>query len=196
MKAEKEQVEVQSRAELRQWLAENHERGEGVWLVTHKKSAGDKYVSWDDIVQEVICFGWIDSQARKLDADRSMQWISPRKPGSGWSRRNKEHVAELEVAGLLMPAGIAKIEAAKADGSWNVFDAVENLELPPDLVEALAEYTDAAVNFEAFPRSVKRSILAWIAIAKRPLTRQKRIEETARLAQDNIRANEWPRNTP
>lgn len=196
MNAEKEQIQVESRAELRQWLAENQGRSEGVWLVTFKKSAGDKYVSWDDIVQEVICFGWIDSQARKLDADRSMQWIAPRKPGSGWSRRNKEHVAQLAAAGLLMPAGLAKIEAAKADGSWNALDAVENLELPPDLVEALAEYTDAAANFEAFPRSVKRSILEWISNAKRPQTRQTRIEETARLAQDNIRANQWPRHTP
>jgi uncharacterized protein YdeI (YjbR/CyaY-like superfamily) len=105
-------------------------------------------------------------------------------------------VAQLEAAGLLMPAGIAKIEAAKADGSWNALDAVENLELPQDLVEALAEYTDAAANFEAFPRSVKRSILEWIANAKQPSTRQKRIEETARLAQDNIRANQWRRSTP
>lgn len=196
MNAEKEQIQVESRAELRQWLAENQGRSEGVWLVTFKKSAGDKYVSWDDLVQEVICFGWIDGQARKLDADRSMQWIAPRKPGSGWSRRNKEHVAQLAAAGLLMPAGLAKIEAAKADGSWNALDAVENLELPPDLVEALAEYTDAAANFEAFPRSVKRSILEWISNAKRPQTRQTRIEETARLAQDNIRANQWPRHTP
>lgn len=196
MNAEKEQIQVESRAELRQWLAENQGRSEGVWLVTFKKSAGDKYVSWDDLVQEVICFGWIDGQARKLDADRSMQWIAPRKPGSGWSRRNKEHVAQLAAAGLLMPAGLAKIEAAKADGSWNALDAVENLELPPDLIEALAEYTDAAANFEAFPRSVKRSILEWISNAKRPQTRQTRIEETARLAQDNIRANQWPRHTP
>lgn len=196
MTTAKEEVQVESRAALRQWLAQNHERGEGVWLVTFKKHCGDKYVSWDDIVQEVICFGWIDSQARKLDADRSMQWIAPRKPGSGWSRRNKAHVAQLEADGLLMPAGIAKIEAAKADGSWNALDAVENLETPLDLVEALAEYIDAVDNFEAFPRSVKRSILEWIQNAKRPQTRQKRVEETARLAQDNIRANQWPRHVP
>lgn len=194
MTAEKEQVQVESRAALRQWLAENHQRSKGVWLVTFKKSAGDKYVSWDDLVQEVICFGWIDSQARKVDTDRSMQWIAPRKRGSGWSRRNKEHVAQLEAAGLLLPAGMAKIEAAKADGSWNALDAVENLEISPDLAEALAVYTDAVDNFEAFPPSVKRSILEWIQNAKRPQTRQKRVEETARLAQDNIRANQWSRS--
>ncbi len=196
MSADKEQIQVESRTELRQWLAKNHARKEGVWLVTFKKSAGDKYVSWDDLVQEVICFGWIDSQVRRLDADRSMQWIAPRKPGSGWSRRNKEHVAQLAAAGLLMPAGLAKIEAAQADGSWNALDAVENLEVPPDLVEALAEYTDAAAHFEAFPRSVKRSILEWIGNAKQPSTRQKRVAETARLAQDNIRANQWRPSTP
>jgi uncharacterized protein YdeI (YjbR/CyaY-like superfamily) len=106
MMAEKEQVQVESRAELRQWLAKNHERKEGVWLITFKKSAGDKYVSWDDLVQEVICFGWIDGQARKLDADRSMQWIAPRKRGSGWSRRNK---------GACGPAG----GGWPADARWN-----------------------------------------------------------------------------
>ena len=82
-----------------------------------------------------------------------MQWIAPRKRGSGWSRRNKEHVAQLEAVGLLLPAGIAKIEAAKADGSWNALDAVENLELPPDLVEALAEHTDAPHAHHDRPRA-------------------------------------------
>lgn len=196
MKMEKEQVQVESRAELRQWLAENHERSEGVWLITFKKNVGDKYVSWDDIVEEVICFGWIDSLPRKLDQERSMLWIAPRKAGSNWSGRNKAVVARLETAGLLAPAGLAKIEAAQADGSWNALDGVENMDVPPDLTEALAQYTDAAANFEAFPRSVKRGILEWILNAKRPQTRQKRIEETARLAQDNIRANQWPRHTP
>lgn len=196
MKMEKEQVQVESRAELRQWLAENHERSEGVWLITFKKNVGDKYVSWDDIVEEVICFGWIDSLPRKLDQERSMLWIAPRKAGSNWSGRNKAVVARLETAGLLAPAGLAKIEAAQADGSWNALDGVENMDVPPDLTEALAQYTDAAANFEAFPRSVKRGILEWILNAKRPQTRQKRIEETARLAQDNIRANQWPRYTP
>ena len=188
---DKEQVQVESRREWRQWLAENHERDEGVWLVTFKKHMGNKYLSYEEMVEEALCFGWIDSLGRKLDDERTMLWMSPRKPGSGWSRPNKERVDRLTAANLMMPAGLEKIEAAKADGSWTALDAVENLEIPPDLEEEFRNYESAASNFEAFPRSVKRAILEWISNAKRPPTRAKRVEETARLAQDNIRANQW-----
>lgn len=90
-----------------------------------------------------------------------------------------------------MPAGLAKVEAAKQDGSWHRLDAVEALEIPPDLADAFAAYPNAASHFNAFPRSVKRGILEWIIIAKKPETRTKRIEETAKLAEENIRANQW-----
>jgi uncharacterized protein YdeI (YjbR/CyaY-like superfamily) len=94
-------------------------------------------------------------------------------------------------AGLMTPAGLAKIEAAKANGSWSALDSVEALEVPPDLETALGSYSAAGQNFDEFPRSAKRAILEWIVNAKKPETRAKRIEETARLAQDNIRANQW-----
>ncbi|GAB4439512.1 MAG: YdeI/OmpD-associated family protein [Anaerolineae bacterium] len=186
-----ERVQIESRAEWRRWLAQNHQNEGGIWLVTFKKHCGDKYVSYDDIVEEALCFGLVDSLPRKLDEDRSMLWLAPRKPGSNWSRLNKQRVEKLIAAGLMTPAGLEKIEAAKQDGSWTALDAVENLEIPPDLDAALDQYSAAKENFEAFPRSVKRGILEWIANAKRPATRAKRIEETARLAQDNIRANQW-----
>jgi uncharacterized protein YdeI (YjbR/CyaY-like superfamily) len=93
--------------------------------------------------------------------------------------------------GLMTEAGLAKVEAAQQDGSWYALDAVEALEIPADLEEALAAYPSARGHFDAFPRSVKRGILEWIANAKRPETRAKRIEETARLAEDNVRANQW-----
>jgi uncharacterized protein YdeI (YjbR/CyaY-like superfamily) len=102
-------------------------------------------------------------------------------------------VERLQKNGRIAPPGQLRIKAAQEDGSWNALDAVENLEIPDDLAAALAEYPEAAVHFEAFPRSVKRAILEWIQNAKRPQTRSQRIEETARLAQDNIRANQWPR---
>jgi uncharacterized protein YdeI (YjbR/CyaY-like superfamily) len=191
--AEKEQIQVESRQELRQWLAQNHERETGVWLATFKKHVGQKHVSYDEMVEELLCFGWIDSMARKLDDERSMRWISPRQTGSGWSARNKAMVERLQKNGRIAPPGQLRIKAAQEDGSWNALDAVENLEIPDDLAAALAEYPEAAVHFEAFPRSVKRAILEWIQNAKRPQTRSQRIEETARLAQDNIRANQWPR---
>jgi uncharacterized protein YdeI (YjbR/CyaY-like superfamily) len=174
-------------------LEKNHARQGGIWLVTFKKHCGDKYVPYDDVVEEALCFGWIDSVTRKLDEDRTMLWLSPRKPGSGWSKLNKERVEKTIAAGLMTPAGLEKIEAAKQEGSWHALDAIEALEIPPDLEAALASYPSARQNFDAFPRSVKRGILEWIATAKRPQTRAKRVEETARLAEDNIRANQWRR---
>ena len=122
-----------------------------------------------------------------------MVWFAPRKPRTGWSKLNKQRIERLVDAGLMAPAGLAKIEAAKQDGSWNALDAVEALEIPSDLAAALSSYSAAQMHFDAFPRSVKRSILEWIASAKTPATRAKRVEETARLAQENIRANQWRR---
>ena len=122
-----------------------------------------------------------------------MLWFAPRKPATGWSRSNKERVARLIAAGRMMPAGLAKVEAAQADGSWGKLDAVEALEIPADLAAALAAVPNAAANFEAFPRSVKRGILEWIVQARTAPTRARRIEETARLAGENARANQWSR---
>lgn len=180
-----------TRAEWRAWLSEHHGRKEGVWLITYKKAAGKPTVDYAAAVEEALCFGWIDSKGNKLDEERTMLWFAPRKAKTGWSRPNKERIERLLAAGLMMPAGLAKIEAAKVDGSWTALDAVEALEIPPDLAVAFAHYPDAAQHFDAFPRSVKRGILEWISTAKQPATRAKRIEETARLAQANQRANQW-----
>jgi uncharacterized protein YdeI (YjbR/CyaY-like superfamily) len=120
-----------------------------------------------------------------------MLWFSPRKPGSGWSKPNKERIEKMIAVGRMAPAGLEKINAAKSDGSWTLLDAVEALEIPPDLETALAAYPQARTNFDAFPRSAKRAILEWIMQAKRPETRAKRVGETARLAEENIRANQW-----
>jgi uncharacterized protein YdeI (YjbR/CyaY-like superfamily) len=180
-----------ARAEWRKWLAKNHTRTEGVWLISYKKSSGKARFDYEDAVQEALCFGWIDSKANKLDDERSMLWMAPRKARTGWSKINKARVEKLIASGQMMPPGLAKIEAAKRDGSWNALDAVEALEIPPDLAAALAANPTAQHYFDAFPRSVKRAILEWISNAKKPETRAKRVEETARLAAENIRANQW-----
>lgn len=180
-----------SRAEWRAWLAENHGRTEGVWLVSYKKATGKPRVEYAEAVEEALCFGWVDSKPGKLDAERSVLWFAPRKPGSRWSGPNKERVARLVAAGLMAPAGLAKVEAARRDGSWAALDAVEALEVPPDLAAALAARPPAADHFAAFPRSVRRGILEWIVAARRPETRARRVEETARLAAENRRANQW-----
>lgn len=180
-----------SREEWRSWLAQHHTRTEGVWLISYKKATGKPRFDYEEAVEEALCFGWVDSKGNRLDEARSMLWFSPRKSGSGWSRPNKERVERLIAEGQMMPAGLAKVEAARADGSWNALDAVEALEVPPDLEQALAVFAEARQHWDAFPRSAKRGILEWIAAAKKPETRARRIEETARLAAQNQRANQW-----
>ncbi|MEO1288498.1 MAG: YdeI/OmpD-associated family protein [Chloroflexota bacterium] len=179
------------RDEWRAWLADNHTQDEGVWLIRYKKSAGKPILNFDDAVEEALCFGWIDSLPRKLDDERTMLYFAPRKVGSNWSGLNKERVQKMIDAGRMTEAGMVKIEVAKADGSWDALNDVENLVVPPDLDEAFAKYPDARANWDEFPPFARRGILEWILNAKRDATRQKRIDETARLAQENIRANQW-----
>lgn len=184
-------VEAASREELRAWLAANHRRTESVWLATWKKAAGAKHIPYDAIVEEALCFGWIDSRPQRLDAERSMRLLSPRKPGSAWSDANRERAERLIRDGRMTEAGLAKIEAAKRDGSWTRIAGAQTGAAPADLAAALARYPSAAGHFAAFPPSSKRIILEWIAQAKRPETRAKRIEETAEKASRNIRANHY-----
>jgi uncharacterized protein YdeI (YjbR/CyaY-like superfamily) len=189
--ASPDQFHPLSRADWRAWLAKHHTRVEGVWVISYKKASGKPAMSYDDGVEEAICFGWIDSKTGKLDDERSMLWYAPRKPKTGWSRPNKLRVERLAKLGAIHPAGQAKIDAAKADGSWSKLDAVEDLIVPPDLEKAFRSYAGSKAHWEAFPRSIKRGILEWILNAKKPETRATRIDATARLAQKNERANQW-----
>jgi uncharacterized protein YdeI (YjbR/CyaY-like superfamily) len=188
--AEHEEIEIRSRAELRVWLSANHQRTESIWLVTWKKHT-PHHVAYSEVVDEALCFGWIDSQPKLLDADRSMVRLSPRKPGSGWSKVNKDKIERLTRAGLMAEPGLEKIAAAKRDGSWALLDAANADTLPSDLVAAFARYPGGAENFAVFPPSARRAILEWISLAKRPETRAARIEETASLAAKGERANQW-----
>ena len=191
VKAPANSIHPETRTAWRTWLEQNQTRTEGIWLISYKKATGKPRFDYDEAVEEALCFGWIDSKANKLDQERSLLWFAPRRGGTGWSKLNKQRVERLIQQGLMMPAGLAKVEAAKADGSWNALDAIEALEIPPDLEQALTTFGEAKQNFEAFPRSVKRGILEWIAAAKKPETRAKRVEETAQLAAKNLRANQW-----
>jgi uncharacterized protein YdeI (YjbR/CyaY-like superfamily) len=191
MDAPENSVHPKTRAAWRRWLQTHHTRAIGLWLITYKKATGKPRMEYDAAVEEALCFGWVDSKVGKLDAARAMLWFAPRKAGTGWSRPNKQRVERLIASGLMMPAGLAKVDAAKKDGSWSALDGVEALEVPPDLRNALAAYPPAGAYFDAFPRSVKRAILEWIHTAKRAETRARRIEETARLASRNLRANQW-----
>lgn len=184
-----ERVQIESRAEWRAWLAEHHAQDEGIWLVTFKKHTGDRYVAYDDVVEEALCFGWVDSLPRKLDDERSMLYISPRRKGSPWSGLNKRRIAKLNKQGLMMPPGEVQVEQAKADGTWTVYDEIEDLVIPNDLDSALDKNPTAREHFNAFSDSSKKGILWWIKSAKRDATRKKRVSETVRLAEMNVKAN-------
>lgn len=153
-------VTVQSRAEWRAWLSEHHASSGSIWLVRYKKASGKPHVGYDEVVEEALCFGWIDSRPAKLDEERSMLLLSPRKPGSAWSLLNKQRVARLDA-----------------------------LVYPDDLTAALQADEQASRNFESFNRSSRRGILEWIQTAKRSETRAARIAATVRLAREGIRAS-------
>jgi uncharacterized protein YdeI (YjbR/CyaY-like superfamily) len=177
---EGDRLHPRTRAEWRAWLAEHHAASDGVWLVLWRQQSGRTGVTYEDAVQEALCFGWIDSKQTKLDDDRNMLRFSPRKRGSGWARSNKLRIERLLREGLMAEAGLARIEEAKRDGSWTLLDAVEDLVVPDDLAEALAGHPGARERWDAFPRSVRRAALESIVLAKRPETRARRVAETAR----------------
>jgi uncharacterized protein YdeI (YjbR/CyaY-like superfamily) len=186
-----QRIEMQSRAALRSWLEENHRQKSSVWLVTFKKNDPLRYLAYGDIVDELLCFGWVDSLPRLLDDRRAMRLISPRKSSSNWSKANRDRVDRLISAGLMTPAGMAQVAAAKAEGRWMALEEADPQNAPADLLEAFELYPGSRDKFGAFPNSVKRAIFEWLMSAKRPETRAKRVEDTARLAAENIRANQW-----
>ncbi len=169
-----------SRADWRRWLASNPDRDDGLWVVYRKKSSDVDGPVYEDLVEEALCFGWIDSQVRRVDDDRVMQWFSPRRAGGLWSALNKERIERLVGAGLMTERGQSVIDAAKADGSWSQVDDVEALVIPGDLEDALAAAPDAQHAFDALSDSAKKRFLWWIHSAKRPPTRARRIDETIR----------------
>ena len=174
------EVEVRSRAELRAWLSGNHATSGSVWPVVWKKHT-DHYLPWGEAVSELLCWGWVDSVTRKVDADRSGYRIAPRNPKSAWSAVNKAKVEEARAQGLMTPAGEAAIAAAQANGMWGFLDDVERLEVPEDLAAALTG-AKGSEGWDAYPRSVKRGTLQWIKTAKTAKTRAARIAETAEAA--------------
>ncbi|KAA9327018.1 hypothetical protein F0P96_17375 [Hymenobacter busanensis] len=167
-----------SRAEWREWLAQHHGTAPGIWLIYDKKASGRVRVSYAEAVEEALCFGWIDSLPRKLDAERAMLLFTPRKPRSVWSKLNKQRVAQLVQAGLMTPAGQAKIDVARQNGSWDTLNDSDNLVVPDDLAAALAAIAGARQRFEALAPSAKKNALYYIGSAKRPETRARRIAET------------------
>jgi uncharacterized protein YdeI (YjbR/CyaY-like superfamily) len=174
-----------NRQEWRQWLKENYPTARRIWLIIRKKNSNKKGVTLEEAIEEAIAFGWIDSKMNTLDQENFRLLFSPRKKGSIWSKSNKLRVEKLTRTGLMTPAGLAKAEEAKGDGSWNRLDVIEELRLPEDFKEALSQEPLAQKNFEAFSDSSKKQILWWIESAKLKETRLKRISQVVSLAAEN-----------
>ena len=181
-------VEADDRAAWRIWLEAHHATLSGAWLVLWRPRSGRGGLDYEAAVEEALCFGWIDSTSRPVDAERSRLYFAPRKPRSGWAATNKARLERLLAAGRMAPAGLAAIERAKANGSWTMLDSVERLEVPEDLVAALAAHPPAAANFAAFPPGARKLALTWIAQALRPETRTARVQASAEAAARNERA--------
>lgn len=182
---------IRSRADLRTWLAANHATHGSVWLATYKKHHPD-YLAYEPVVEELLCWGWIDSVTRTLDADLSMILISRRNPKSAWSAINKAHVLRARASGAMTAAGEALIATAQANGMWAFLDDVERLEVPPDLATAL-ELSGTTVFWTALPRSIKRGTLEWLKTAKTLETREKRIADITGSAAQNLRPSPFRR---
>ena len=180
---------AKDRASWRQWLDLNHATQKSVWLVYDKGK--NRTLSWDDIVQEALCFGWIDSKPGKVSETQSKLYISKRNPKSAWSKINKKHVEIIENEGLIMPAGQAVIDEAKRNGAWDALNKSDNLEQPPELKELFSNNKVALDNYNQFSNSSKRIILEWIYSAKTEQTKLKRIYETVDLAEKGIKANHY-----
>jgi uncharacterized protein YdeI (YjbR/CyaY-like superfamily) len=171
----KEVFTPSNRADWRGWLAANSDRQEGIWIVHRKKSSGLEGPLYDDLVEEALCFGWIDSVVRRADEDRMLQWFSPRRPGGLWSALNKERIERLQRDGLMTEAGQAVIDRANADGSWSQTDEVDALIVPPDLEAAFDAAPEARVAYESLRDSAKKEYLWSVYSARRPETRSRRV---------------------
>ncbi|XOY56351.1 MAG: YdeI/OmpD-associated family protein [Rhodobacterales bacterium] len=177
-----EQVQVGSVCELRNWLTAHHTQSENVWLVTFKKSVPDKFVSTQDILDEVISFGWIDGIRRKLDDDRTMQLIGPRQT-QAWAKSYKDRATRLIADGRMAQAGLRSIAASKENGMWDYWADVDALIVPDDLRAALDGTLFAAQNFDESAPSYRRNLLRWVKLAKTPPTRSKRIAQIVDFAE-------------
>jgi uncharacterized protein YdeI (YjbR/CyaY-like superfamily) len=182
-----EVVDVPDRATWRAWLETHHTQPAGIWLTLYKKESGQRLMTYADAVEEALCFGWIDSHPRKVNAACFRLLFSPRKPKSVWSAVNKQRIAQLREAGLMRAAGEARITIAQQNGSWEALDEVEALVVPADLTAALEANAAAQQHFSSFPPSARKQLLQNLAAARRPETRQQRIERIVANAAQNRR---------
>ena len=177
-----EQVYLKSREEWRDWLRLHHDTSSGIWLVCYKKHTGKSSLEYDAIVEEALCFGWIDSIIKGIDDERYLRKLTPRKPQSRWSDSNKRRVSRLEKDGLTAAAGIARVQEARASGVWDRPDRPpDSSVMPRELERALSQNAKARRFFDQLAPSYRKQFIGWIGDAKREETRARRAEEAVSL---------------
>ncbi len=179
---------AESRPQLRAWLQANHDAVPGVWLCSWRSVTGRPTCPYPDVVEEAICFGWIDSTVSRLDDDRALQLLTPRKPKGTWTRLNRQRVADMEAAGSMTDAGRRAVDIARANGWWTILDPVEDLVEPEDLAAALDAEPTARRAWDRFPPSTRKAMLWWVISAARQDTRERRIGTVASKAAKGERA--------
>jgi uncharacterized protein YdeI (YjbR/CyaY-like superfamily) len=177
-KAELEELVVPDAEALRAWLLNHHGTSPGVWLALTKKGGTVTTLTWQQAVDEALCVGWIDGQARKRDDETSSIRLTPRGPRSSWSQRNVGHIARLEQEARMLPAGRAVVEAAKADGRWAAaYSAQSESEVPPALAAAIAANPEAQAMFDVLTKTNRFALIHRLGAVKRAETRERKIGE-------------------
>lgn len=179
------QLYFANRDQWRVWLERNHTREKEVWLIHYKKHTGKSGITYEDAVEEALCFGWIDGLLRSMDEDRYALRYSPRRKNSIWSEANKRRAERMVAQGQMTPAGLEKIKQAQETGEWYKAEARERLEIPPDLEQALIKDKEAGDKFTGLTPSRKKQFLYWIASAKKEETRRRRIDEVLQMVKED-----------
>lgn len=174
--------------EWRQWLHENHETSQGIYLIFYAVSHENESMRWEEAVKVALCYGWIDSTVKNIGPGKRRQYFCLRKPKSVWSRINKDHIKKLKANNLMHKSGIKSIKTAKNNGSWIALDDVENGVVPKELQDAFDKNQTAFTNYQNFTRGQRKSYLYYLNQAKREETRQKRITEIVELCAKNNKA--------
>jgi len=170
-------LHFKSSADFRRWLKKHHAGSDGIWVRIFKKDSGEKSLTYAEALDQALCYGWIDGQKKSFDAESWLQKFTPRRPKSGWSKINTQHVERLTKAGVMNPAGHEAVEAAKADGRWKVaYDSPRNASPPEDFLKELAMNKKAKAFFETLNKANVYSIVYRLQTAKKPETRARRMK--------------------
>ncbi|MBL8034880.1 MAG: YdeI/OmpD-associated family protein [Leptospiraceae bacterium] len=184
-------IHFADRKALRAWLFKNHAKTGAFWLIYDKIKDGKRHLTYADIVEECLCFGFIDSQPRKVSESQASLYISPRKRGSEWSKLNKSRIVNLKKKKLIHASGLKVIAAAKKDGSWNKIDASENHEEPADFTAALEKKPKLRKHFDTLAPSTRKAFLHRLLSAKTPTTRAQRMDFLLKLLEVEMQPSEF-----